>query len=285
MAEEGVDVRDRRLRSARTTRPRSCSTEFDAIVLCGGATAARDLPVEGRKLRASTSRWSSCSRAARACSTATSPTGSSSAPRARTSSSSAAATPAPTASARRCATAARAWCSSRSCPRPPDRARRRQPVAAVAAGLQAGLRPGGGGRAVRRGPAPLRAPSPSGCVGDAAGNVKELHTVEVEWVKNGDGRFAMKEMPGTEKVWPADLVLLAMGFLGPEKDGLLGRPGRRARRARQRRRRRRQDDQRPGRVRRRRHGARPVADRVGDRGGPRRRPRRRPVPDGRNALP
>ena len=72
-------------------------------------------------------------------------------------------------------------------------------------------------------------------VGDAGGNLKELHTVEVEWVKNGDGRFAMKEMPGTEKVWPAELVLLAMGFVGPEKDGLLDRAGRGARRARQRR--------------------------------------------------
>jgi glutamate synthase (NADPH/NADH) small chain len=58
-------------------------------------------------------------------------------------------------------------------------------------------------------------------VGDAGGNVKELHTVEVEWVKNGDGRFAMKEKAGSEKVWPADLVLLAMGFVGPEKPGLL----------------------------------------------------------------
>ena len=30
-----------------------------------------------------------------------------------------------------------------------------------------------------------------------------------------------KRSPGTEKVWPADLVLLAMGFVGPEKQGLL----------------------------------------------------------------
>ena len=44
-------------------------------------------------------------------------------------------------------------------------------------------------------------------------------------MKNGDGRFAMKEMPGSEKVWPAELVLLAMGFLGPEKDGLLAELG------------------------------------------------------------
>jgi glutamate synthase (NADPH/NADH) small chain len=35
----------------------------------------------------------------------------------------------------------------------------------------------------------------------------------------------MKEVAGTEKVWPADLVLLAMGFLGPEKEGLLAELG------------------------------------------------------------
>jgi glutamate synthase (NADPH/NADH) small chain len=58
-------------------------------------------------------------------------------------------------------------------------------------------------------------------VGDAGGNLKELHTVEVDWVKNGDGRFAMKEKPGTDKVWPVELALLAMGFVGPEKEGLL----------------------------------------------------------------
>jgi glutamate synthase (NADPH/NADH) small chain len=62
-------------------------------------------------------------------------------------------------------------------------------------------------------------------VGDKTGAVKELHTIEIEWVKNGDGRLGMKELPGTEKVWPADLVLLAMGFLGPEKEGLLAELG------------------------------------------------------------
>lgn len=53
-------------------------------------------------------------------------------------------------------------------------------------------------------------------VGDGDGNVKELHTVEIEWETNDDGRKAPKEIPGTKKVWEADLVLLAMGFLGPE---------------------------------------------------------------------
>ena len=53
-------------------------------------------------------------------------------------------------------------------------------------------------------------------VGDTNSNVKELHTVEIEWGKNENGAFIPKPLPGTEKVWPADLVLLAMGFLGPE---------------------------------------------------------------------
>jgi glutamate synthase (NADPH/NADH) small chain len=62
-------------------------------------------------------------------------------------------------------------------------------------------------------------------VGDKNHTVKELHTVEIEWVKGADGRMMMKEVAGTEKVWPADLVLLAMGFLGPEKEGLLAELG------------------------------------------------------------
>jgi glutamate synthase (NADPH/NADH) small chain len=54
-------------------------------------------------------------------------------------------------------------------------------------------------------------------VGDAAGNVKELVTVEIKWAKNDKGQFIPQEIPGTEKTRPAQLVLLAMGFLGPEQ--------------------------------------------------------------------
>ena len=54
-------------------------------------------------------------------------------------------------------------------------------------------------------------------VGDANGQVKEIHTVEIEWQKNEKGQFVPKEIAGTEKVHPAQLVLLAMGFLGPEQ--------------------------------------------------------------------
>jgi glutamate synthase (NADPH/NADH) small chain len=52
-------------------------------------------------------------------------------------------------------------------------------------------------------------------VGDAAGHVKELHTIGIEWARD-NGRMVLKEIPGTERVFPAQLVLLAMGFLGPE---------------------------------------------------------------------
>lgn len=53
-------------------------------------------------------------------------------------------------------------------------------------------------------------------VGDESGHVKELHTVLIEWKKDEQGRFVPVEVPGSEKVYPAQLVLLAMGFLGPE---------------------------------------------------------------------
>jgi glutamate synthase (NADPH/NADH) small chain len=52
-------------------------------------------------------------------------------------------------------------------------------------------------------------------VGDASGHVREVHTVAVEWGQK-DGRPTFVEIPGTERRWPARLVLLAMGFLGPE---------------------------------------------------------------------
>jgi glutamate synthase (NADPH/NADH) small chain len=53
--------------------------------------------------------------------------------------------------------------------------------------------------------------------GDENGNVKAVHTVQVQWEKNDKGQFIPKHIPGTEKVLPTQLVLLAMGFLGPEQ--------------------------------------------------------------------
>ena len=54
-------------------------------------------------------------------------------------------------------------------------------------------------------------------IGDAMGKVKEVHTIEVEWVKGADGRFGPREIPGTDRIVGADLVLLALGFVGPER--------------------------------------------------------------------
>ena len=48
------------------------------------------------------------------------------------------------------------------------------------------------------------------------GNVAGIRTVQVDWEKDETGRFQMKEIEGSEKEWKADLVLLALGFLGPE---------------------------------------------------------------------
>jgi glutamate synthase (NADPH/NADH) small chain len=52
---------------------------------------------------------------------------------------------------------------------------------------------------------------------DQNGAVKEVVTVQVAWQKNDKGQFIPVEVPGTEEVRPAQLVLLAMGFLGPEQ--------------------------------------------------------------------
>ncbi len=52
-------------------------------------------------------------------------------------------------------------------------------------------------------------------VGDESGHVREVHTVRVQW-EQINGRPTFRELPGTEQRWPARLVLLAMGFLGPE---------------------------------------------------------------------
>ncbi len=61
-------------------------------------------------------------------------------------------------------------------------------------------------------------------VGDENGKLKEVHTIQVEWAAGGNGRMTPREIPGTEKIIPAQLVLIAMGFLGPE-DQLLDQMG------------------------------------------------------------
>ncbi len=94
--------------------------------------------------------------------------------------------------------------------------------------------------------------------GDAEGNVKQLHGVRVT---------NFEPIPGTEFTLDVDLVLLAMGFTGPEKAGLVEQLGRDARRTRKRRGKRAGLADFPSRrVRGGRRAARTVAGRVGHRG-------------------
>ncbi|XP_022723675.1 glutamate synthase 1 [NADH], chloroplastic-like isoform X1 [Durio zibethinus] len=53
-------------------------------------------------------------------------------------------------------------------------------------------------------------------VGDENGAVKGLEVVRVHWEKDASGKFQFKEVEGSEDIIEADLILLAMGFLGPE---------------------------------------------------------------------
>ena len=57
--------------------------------------------------------------------------------------------------------------------------------------------------------------------GDEHGNVKRLHAVRLEWYTDSSGRRQFREIPGSEFSLEVDLVLLAMGFLHPQHDGLL----------------------------------------------------------------
>jgi glutamate synthase (NADPH/NADH) small chain len=54
-------------------------------------------------------------------------------------------------------------------------------------------------------------------LGDEHGQVNGAEIVNVEWARDDKGRFIPKNVPGTERIIPAQLVLLAMGFLGPEE--------------------------------------------------------------------
>ena len=119
---------------------------------------------------------------------------------------------------------------SRSCP-----SRRwiapRQSVARVAQGLQDGLRPGGGGGEVRRRSARLSNDRQEIHRRRATATWKEWSPCKIEWEKNDKGQFVPVEMPGSEKEHPAQLVLLAMGFLGPRAGAAQGPRGRKSTRA------------------------------------------------------
>jgi glutamate synthase (NADPH/NADH) small chain len=63
-------------------------------------------------------------------------------------------------------------------------------------------------------------------LGDEQGKLKALKTVRIEWYTDpGSGQFKFKEVPGSEEEWPCQLALLAMGFVGPEKQGPIAELG------------------------------------------------------------
>jgi len=53
--------------------------------------------------------------------------------------------------------------------------------------------------------------------GDADGQLRAVHLVDVEWTRNDQGQMIPKPVAGTERAVETQLVLLAMGFLGPEQ--------------------------------------------------------------------
>ena len=57
------------------------------------------------------------------------------------------------------------------------------------------------------------------------GRVTALHTVGLDFSTNGNGKPGLHEVSGTERIWPANLVLLAIGYMGPEPDGLISQLG------------------------------------------------------------
>ncbi|KAK3069841.1 glutamate synthase [NADH] [Teratosphaeriaceae sp. CCFEE 6253] len=60
-------------------------------------------------------------------------------------------------------------------------------------------------------------------VDDGEGNVKGINTIRVDWTKSASGGWDMKKLEGTEEFFPADLVMLSMGFLGPDEKVMGGK--------------------------------------------------------------
>jgi glutamate synthase (NADPH/NADH) small chain len=57
------------------------------------------------------------------------------------------------------------------------------------------------------------------------GQMTKLHGIRLNWQRSADGRMAMEEIPGSDFELDCDLVLLALGFLGPEPEGIITQLG------------------------------------------------------------
>ena len=203
---------------------------------------------------------------------------SSSPPRASTSSSSAAATRARTASARRTARARASVHAARAAAASAGRPRGGQPVAACGRTSSAS-RP-----RTRKAASGSTRSRPSASPATARAGSRRCTPSQRRDGARRTAACRSSRCPAAEFEMHADLVLLAMGFVGPERRGMLAAARRAHDRSRQRLARRELDDQRARRLHRRRHAARPVADRLGDRRRPELRARRRRLPDGRVVI-
>jgi glutamate synthase (NADPH/NADH) small chain len=58
-------------------------------------------------------------------------------------------------------------------------------------------------------------------LGDSKDNLTGMKIVEIKWGVNDQGKMGFEEIPGTERILPCELALLAIGFVGAEKSGLV----------------------------------------------------------------
>ena len=273
MSIEGVEFRPG-VHVGKDVSAEALVAEYDAVALTGGAEAPRDLPVPGRDLAGIHYAMEFLPQQNRVVTPATR-CGSRSSRRTSTSSSSAAATRAPTASARRIASARSRSRSSSSCPSRRSRrtSRSRGRIGRSSCGPRRRTRKAA--RATGR-----SRPSGSKAGTDAS---KSSSRCASNGARTRIGAPKMVEVPGSEFEMKADLVLLAMGFVGPVREGMLQQLGV-AHDPRGNVRADTEDYQTsvPKVFAAGRHAARPVARGLGDPRGPAVRARRRSVPDGQH---
>jgi glutamate synthase (NADPH) small chain len=58
-------------------------------------------------------------------------------------------------------------------------------------------------------------------LGDTKGRLTGLKIAEIKWGMNQEGKMGFEEIPGTERIMPCELALLAIGFVGAEKGGMV----------------------------------------------------------------
>ncbi len=212
MEAEGTEFRVERRTSASTSPSTTCASEFDAVVLAGGATAWRDLPIPGPRARRHLPGDGVPAAGATACRRATSTQ------------------PPITAAGKHVViigggdtgadclgTAHRQGAASvhqfEILPRPPDARAPTNPWPTCPTIFRVSSAHEEGGERVY-------SVNTECFLGDDDGNVRALRAHEVEMV---DGTF--EKIEGTDFELPCELVLLAMGFVGPQRAGLLEQLG------------------------------------------------------------